>query len=136
MRGGTVGSVSRVASASKRWSAALKALPIHDVDSGEWLIATLHADCYVLVEAILYSAPHIHRHMKLRIKVTESHVEIFLNLERLTIHPLSRHGYGWRVKIDAHFPPAPQGILRSYAAAAVVAVSFYPSRTASACLSS
>lgn len=35
-----------------------------------------HADCYVLVEAALHSALHIHRHEKLRIKVTESHVEI------------------------------------------------------------
>ena len=88
--------------------AALKALPVYDVDSGEWLTATLHPDCYVLVEAVLYSAPHIHRHKKLRIKLTENHVEIFLNLERLAIHPRSRHRDGRRIKIDAHFPPASQ----------------------------
>jgi transposase len=88
--------------------AALKALPTHDVDSGEWITATLHPDCYVLVEAVLYSAPHIHRHKKLRIKLTENHVEIFLNLERLAIHPRSRHRDGRRIKIDAHFPPASQ----------------------------
>lgn len=88
--------------------AALKALPVHDVDSGEWITATLHPDCYVLVEAVLYSAPHIHRHKKLRIKLTENHVEIFLNLERLAIHPRSRHRDGRRIKIDAHFPPASQ----------------------------
>jgi transposase len=88
--------------------ATLKALPVHDVDSGEWLTATLHPDCYVLVEAVLYSAPHIHRHKKLRIKLTENHVEIFLNLERLAIHPRSRHRDGRRIKIDAHFPPASQ----------------------------
>lgn len=88
--------------------AALKALPAHDVDTGEWLTATLHPDCYVLVEAVLYSAPHIHRHKKLRIKLTENHVEIFLNLERLAIHPRCRHRDGRRIKIDAHFPPASQ----------------------------
>jgi len=88
--------------------AALKALPMQDVDFGEWITATLHADCYVLVEAVLYSAPHIHRHKKLRIKLTENHVEIFLNLERLAIHPRSRHRDGRRIKIDAHFPPASQ----------------------------
>jgi hypothetical protein len=88
--------------------AALKALPVHDVDSGEWLTARLHADCYVMVESVLYSAPHIHRHKKLRIKLTENYVEIFLNLERLAIHPRSRHRDGRRIKIDAHFPPASQ----------------------------
>jgi hypothetical protein len=66
------------------------------------------ADCYVLVEAVLYSAPHIHRHKKLRIKLTENQVEIFLNLERLAIHPRSRHRDGRRIFIDAHFPPASQ----------------------------
>lgn len=60
------------------------------------------------MEAVLYSAPHIYRHKKLRIKLTENHVEIFLNLERLAIHPRSRHRDGRRIKIDAHFPPASQ----------------------------
>jgi hypothetical protein len=87
---------------------ALKALPLHDYDNGEWTAATLHADCYVLVEAVLYSAPHIHRHKRLRIKLTENQIEIFLNLERLAIHPRSRHRDGRRIKIDAHFPPASQ----------------------------
>jgi transposase len=88
--------------------AALKTLPLHDYDNGEWSTATLHADCYVLVEAVLYSAPHIHRHKRLRIKLTENQIEIFLNLERLAIHPRSRHRDGRRIKIDAHFPPASQ----------------------------
>jgi len=88
--------------------AALKALPIDGSDGGEWKDATLHADCYVLVEAVLYSAPHIHRHKRLRIKLTENQVEIFLNLQRLAIHPRSLHRDGRRIKIDAHFPSASQ----------------------------
>ena len=87
---------------------ALKALPLHDYDNGEWTQATLHPDCYVLVDAVLYSAPHIHRHKKLRIKITENQVEIFLNLERLAVHPRSRHRDGRRIRIEAHFPPASQ----------------------------
>jgi hypothetical protein len=87
---------------------ALKALPVKDFDGGEWSEATLHADCYVLVEAVHYSAPHIHRHKKLRIKLTENQVEIFLNLERLAIHPRCRHRDGRRIRIEAHFPPASQ----------------------------
>lgn len=88
--------------------AALKPLPANDSDIGEWKSATLHADCYVSVESDYYSAPHIHRHKKLRIKLTENQVEIFLNLERLAIHPRSRHHTGKRIFIDAHFPPASQ----------------------------
>ena len=86
--------------------AALKPLPIGDLEYGDWKDATLHPDCYVYIEGDYYSAPHIHRHKKLRIKITESQVEIFLNLERLAIHPRSRHRNGKRVFIDEHFPPA------------------------------
>ena len=88
--------------------AALKPLPIGDLEYGEWKDTTLHPDCYVYIEGDYYSAPHIHRHKKLRIKITENQVEIFLHLERLAIHPRSRHRNGKRVFIDAHFPPASQ----------------------------
>ena len=87
---------------------ALKALPIGDLESGEWKDAKLHADCYVYIEGDYYSAPHIHRHKRLRVKITENQVELFLRLERLAIHPRSRQRNGKRVKIDAHFPPASQ----------------------------
>jgi hypothetical protein len=87
---------------------ALKPLPHGDLELGDWKDATLHPDCYVYIEGDYYSAPHIHRHKKLRIKITENQVEIFLNLERLAIHPRSRHRNGKRVFIDAHFPPASQ----------------------------
>lgn len=86
--------------------AALKALPSVEYDGGEWKSAKLHPDCYVAVDGDYYSAPHIHRHKKLRIKLTENHVEIFLNLERLAIHPRCRQKMGQRIKILEHFPPA------------------------------
>jgi hypothetical protein len=88
--------------------AALKPLPIGDLEHGDWKDATLHPDCYVYVEGDYYSAPHIHRHKKLRIKITENQVEIFLHLERLAVHPRCRCKNGKRIKIDAHFPPATQ----------------------------
>jgi transposase len=88
--------------------ATLKPLPIGDLEYGDWKDATLHPDCYVYIEGDYYSAPHIHRHKKLRIKITENQVEIFLHLERLAIHPRSRHRNGKRVFIDAHFPLASQ----------------------------
>jgi len=88
--------------------AALKPLPLGGVDCGEWKDATLHADCYVYIDGDYYSAPHIHRHKRLRVKITENQVEIFIKLERLAIHPRSRYRTGRRIKIDAHFPPASQ----------------------------
>ena len=88
--------------------AALKPLPVHDVEAGDWKDATLHADCYVQVEGDYYSAPHIHRHQKLRVKITDQQVEIFWRLERVAIHTRCRHRSGKRIFIDAHFPPASQ----------------------------
>jgi transposase len=88
--------------------AALKALPEGDFEVADWIGATLHADCYVHVEAVYYSAPHIHRHKRLRVKLTETHVEIFLDLERLALHPRCRHRDGRRIFNDAHFPPNAQ----------------------------
>lgn len=85
--------------------AALKPLPLVAFDNAQWKEATLHPDCYVAVEGDYYSAPHIHRHKRLRIKLTENQVEIFLAGERLAIHPRSRHKDGRRICIDSHFPP-------------------------------
>jgi transposase len=87
---------------------ALKPLPAVEFDIGEWKNAKLHPDCYVQIESVYYSAPHIHRGKVLRVKLTEHHVEIFLELERLAVHPRCRHRDGRRIKIDAHFPPASQ----------------------------
>ena len=86
--------------------AALKALPAHDIDVADWKEATLHADCYVYVEGDYYSAPHIHRHKRLRIKITDNQVEIFSNLARLAVHPRCRHRDGHRIKNEEHFPAA------------------------------
>ena len=86
--------------------AALKALPAADFDAADWKDAKLHPDCYVYVEATYYSAPHIHRGKKLRIRLTQNQVEIFLNGERLALHPRDRSRSGKRVKIDSHFPDA------------------------------
>jgi len=86
--------------------AALKPLPQTDFDDADWKDAKLHADCYVVVEAAYYSAPHIHRGKTLRVKLTENRVEIFLNGERLALHPRDRSRSGKRVRILAHFPDA------------------------------
>jgi hypothetical protein len=67
---------TRLPSRSERFEsvecAALKPLPVQNFDVGGRKEAALHADCYVLVEAVLYSAPHAHRHKELRIKRTRT----------------------------------------------------------------
>lgn len=98
--------IPRLERFQKLEKAALKPLPVVQFDVGEWREAKLHPDCYIQPESVYYSAPHIHRGKLLRVKVTEHHVEIFLELERLAIHPRCRHRDGRRIKIDAHFPPA------------------------------
>jgi hypothetical protein len=85
--------------------AALKPLPTQNFENAEWKEATLHADCYVLVEGVYYSAPHAHRHRRLRIKLTENQIEIFFDRKRLAIHPRCRHKDGRRIRNDEHFPP-------------------------------
>jgi hypothetical protein len=85
--------------------AALKPLPAAEFDDAEWKDAKLHPDCYLWLEATYYSAPHIHRGKKLRVRITQNQIEIFLNGERLAVHPRDRSRTGKRVKIDAHFPP-------------------------------
>ena len=84
--------------------AALKPLPTADFDTAEWKDATLHPDCYVAVEATYYSAPHIHRGKRLRVRLSANQVELFLNGERLAVHARDRSRSGRRVRIDAHFP--------------------------------
>ena len=83
---------------------ALKLLPSVEYDGGEWKSAKLHPDCYIAVDGDYCSAPHIHRHKRLRIKLTEHHIEIFLNLDRLAIHPRCRQKIGQRIRILEHFP--------------------------------
>ena len=95
-------------SRQERWEkverAALKPLPQAAFDALEWKTAKLHADCFVSVEGAYYTAPHVHRGKSLRVKLTESHVELFLNLERIAIHVRDRHKCGIRVRNPDHLP--------------------------------
>jgi hypothetical protein len=88
--------------------AALKPLPTTPFEEAEWTSAKLHPDCYIVVDAAYYSAPHIHRGKSLQVKLTETQVQIYLDLELLAIHPRDRRRGGYRTKIEAHFPPASQ----------------------------
>lgn len=96
--------ISRLERFEKLEKAQLKPLPEKQFEGAEWKRAKLHADCYISLDGNYYSAPHIHRGKELRVKLTESRVEIFLNLERLAAHPRTRGHKGERVKLLEHFP--------------------------------
>ena len=96
--------VSRNERYEKLERAALKPLPSVPYEVAEWRRAKLHADCFVAVDCNYYSAPHIHRGKELRVKLTERQVEIFLEFERIALHPRYRGHIGKRIKILEHFP--------------------------------
>jgi hypothetical protein len=96
--------ISRAERFEAQERAALKPLPQIHFSGAEWKKAKLHADCFVAVESNFYSAPHIHRGKDLRIKLTENHVEIYLDLERVALHARRPARKGVRVKVLEHFP--------------------------------
>lgn len=81
----------------------LKPLPSTPYESVEWREVLLHPDCLVIVEGNYYSAPHIYRGKTLRVRLSESLVELFLDGERLAAHVRSRC-IGKRVIEKDHFP--------------------------------
>ena len=82
----------------------LKPLPELAYDAIEWRQAILHPDSHIAIESACYSAPYIHRGKKLRVKLTEFQVEIYLDLERIAIHARDRHRTGNRVTNPEHLP--------------------------------
>ena len=84
--------------------ATLKALPVEPYNIGEWRNLKLHSDCTVQADGNYYSAPHIHRHKDLRVKISSCFVEIYLNLERIALHERVLGRVGQRVTKNEHLP--------------------------------
>ena len=85
---------------------SLQPLPTEPFSISEWKTGkTLHPDCTVHVDTNFYSAPHIHRGRKVRVKISASHIEIFLDLERIAVHLRARGKIGARIVLPEHLPP-------------------------------
>lgn len=84
--------------------AALRPLPLEPYAVGEWRNATHHPDCTVHVDKNFYSAPHAYRGKELRVKLSGSLVEIFLELDRIAVHVRAVGKVGERVIDPAHLP--------------------------------
>lgn len=82
----------------------LRRLPAEPWNAGEWKRATLHPDCTVSANHCFYSAPHIYRGKELRVKVSAEAVEIFLDLDRVAVHPRAKGSVGERIIKNEHLP--------------------------------
>jgi transposase len=100
--------VSRVERFETLERAHLKALPATPFEDIEWRQPTVHPDSTVAVDSATYSVPHIHRGKEVRVKLTARQVEVFLNLERIALHPRDRSRSGARIIDPAHLPPNSQ----------------------------
>jgi hypothetical protein len=65
---------------------------------------TIHPDSYVALEGFYYSAPHIHRGKKVKVKYGEQRVEIFLGLERIALHQKAQPHADRYVTNPQHLP--------------------------------
>lgn len=83
---------------------ALVALPGGDYEYPTFKPATVHDDCYVLVEDAYYSCPKQYRREKVNVKITEEKIEIFFDLERIALHSRNKSKKGERVTDLSHLP--------------------------------
>lgn len=92
----------------ERWASqekhALKPLPTVAFEAVEWKIGRVHPDCTVSLESAYYSVPHPHRGKKVRIKLTSTHVEVFVDLERVALHQRDFTRKGNRHIVTEHLP--------------------------------
>jgi hypothetical protein len=92
----------------ERWATqekhALKPLPNVAFEAVEWKLARVHPDCTISLESAYYSVPHLHRGKQVRIKLTSTHVEIFVHLERVALHSRDFTRKGNRHIINDHLP--------------------------------
>ena len=79
----------------------------------EWKTATLHVDGTVEVDGAYYSAPHLLRGKKLRVKLTKNTIDIFSDLTRVAVHTRDRSKCGNRVIETSHLQPNSRAYLET-----------------------
>ncbi|NQW45265.1 MAG: IS21 family transposase [Deltaproteobacteria bacterium] len=90
----------------------LKPIPKEVYEIAEWQKAKLHVDCHVQVKWNFYSCPYHLRGKELDVRVSPSFIEVFNNLERISLHRKFSDGSKGRYQTDRnHLPPAHQAML-------------------------
>jgi transposase len=84
---------------------ALKPLPQHPFSLATWKQAKVNLDYHIEVEHHYYSVPYQFVRHEVRVKVSESLVEVFHDAQRIAMHERSRVCYRHSTKPE-HMPPA------------------------------
>jgi transposase len=83
---------------------ALKPLPLHPYDYGEWKKARVHLDYHVEVGRHYYSVPHALIGQRVDVRVSASVVEIYRRGQRIAVHARSQQRGGYSTHPE-HRPP-------------------------------
>ena len=85
----------------------LKPLPAIAPDLGTWHRVSVHKDCHVQLERILYSAPFALVGKTLWLRATDAAVALYEDYRHVATHPRGQRP-GQRVTCKAHLPPEAQ----------------------------
>jgi transposase len=85
----------------------LQALPSQAPDLGTWHRVSVHRDCHVQFERVLYSAPFTLVGKTLWLRATDAAVALFEDYRHVATHPRGQRP-GQRVSVREHMPPEAQ----------------------------
>lgn len=85
----------------------LKSLPAQAPDLGTWHRVSVHRDCHVQFERVLYSAPFALVGKLLWLRATDAVVALFEDYRHVATHPRGQRP-GQRVSVREHLPPEAQ----------------------------
>lgn len=88
----------------------LKPLPAVAPDLGSWHRVSVHRDCHVQFERVLYSAPFTLVGKTLWLRATDAAVALFEDYRHVATHPRGLKP-GQRVSVREHLPPQAQAFL-------------------------
>jgi transposase len=85
----------------------MQALPVCAPDLGSWHRASVHRDCHVQFERVLYSAPFALAGKLLWLRATDAAVALYEDFRHVATHPRGRRP-GERITVRDHMPPHAQ----------------------------
>lgn len=85
----------------------LQALPSQAPDLGTWHRVSVHRDCHVQFERVLYSAPFALVGKTLWLRATDAVVALYEDYRHVATHPRGRRP-GQRISVPEHLPPEAQ----------------------------
>ena len=88
----------------------MRALPAIAPDLGSWHRVSVHRDCHVAHERILYSVPFALVRQRLWLRLTDGSVSIYQDYRLVATHPRGRRP-GERITVRDHLPPAAREFL-------------------------